>query len=469
MKRTQFLVACALIVCGSAAAAPAPASQATVFVTDKAGQKLAAQPPAAFRAQAQPEEHAYSVIVDPAHKFQTIEGIGGALTDASAETYAKLSEARKREVIQAYYDPEKGIGYSLGRTHIHSCDFSSSSYTYVKDNDAALTSFSVAHDRQYRLPFIHDVLKANPRLKMFVSPWSPPAWMKSNNDMLHGGTLKPEFRDSWARYYVKFIQAYRAEGVPIWGLTVQNEPMAAQTWESCIFTGEQERDFVRDHLGPTLEKAGMGDLKLMVWDHNRGLAFQRGADVLSDPAAAKYVWGTAYHWYLGDEFSNLGLLHDAFPDKAVFFSEGCNGPFSWKNFSDWSYGESYGRSMINDFNHWAAGWTDWNVLLDNEGGPNHVQNFCFAPLHADDKGELHYQSSYYYIGHFSKFVKPGARRIACTVAKDELEATAFENPDGSRVAVMMNRTDKPLPAQVWSQGRVVSTPLPAHSIASVIW
>lgn len=445
--------------------------KARYILTSKgSAHRLSEQAPLIFRSLEQPEESSLTVMVDPERKFQEVVGIGGALTDASAETFAKLPADKQEEVLTAYYDPEKGLGYTLGRTHIHSCDFSSHMYTYCADGDSELKTFSIEPDRQYRLPFIKRVLEKNPRLIMFVSPWSPPAWMKSNHDMLHGGKLLPEFRASWAQYYVRFIQAYQQEGVPIWGLTVQNEPMAAQTWESCLFTAEDERDFVRDFLGPALAKAGLRDLKLMVWDHNRGLAYQRGATVLSDPEAARYVWGTAFHWYVGDMFETLSRLHDAFPDKAVFFSEGCNYPFSWSTFEDWRWGETYGHSMINDFNHWSTGWTDWNVLLDEQGGPNHVQNFCFAPIHADTrKGTLHYQNSYYYIGHFSKFVRPGARRLACTTTQVDLEATAFENTDGSKVAVLMNRTEKAQAAQLWVNGKAARLQLPAHSIATLVF
>jgi glucosylceramidase len=182
----------------------------------------------------QPLETQPCVFIDPSKTFQTFIGIGGALTDAAAETYAKLPKDKQQEIMQAYFDPVKGIGYTLARTNIQSCDFSSSSYTYVKDNDTALKTFSVAHDEQYRIPFIREAIShAGGKLTLFASPWSPPAWMKTNNSMLHGGKLKPAFYQSWADYYVKFIQAYAHHGIPVWGLTVQNEPMAVQTWESC--------------------------------------------------------------------------------------------------------------------------------------------------------------------------------------------------------------------------------------------
>ena len=191
------------------------------------------------------------IFIDPSKTFQTIIGIGGALTDASAETFYKLPANKQQEILRAYFDPQNGIGYTLGRTHIHSCDFSSESYTYVKDGDTQLDSFDISHDLKYRIPFIKAAMKeAGNQFTLFISPWSPPAWMKDNHDMLHGGKLKPEYYESWARYYGKFIHAYEKEGIPIWGLTVQNEPMAVQTWESCIYSAEEERDFVKNYLGP---------------------------------------------------------------------------------------------------------------------------------------------------------------------------------------------------------------------------
>lgn len=459
------------LACGFSTAWSEPAPTARCFLTSKdSSDRLTEKARLSARALPQPAESGYTVMLDPARRFQEIQGIGGAITDSAAETYYKLPEEQRRKVLNAYFDPQEGIGYSLARTHIHSCDFSSSSYTYVKDDDAALESFSVEPDRKFRIPLIREALAINPQMKLFASPWSPPAWMKDNRNMLRGGKLRPEHRQTWADYYVKFFQAYQAEGIRFWGLTVQNEPMAPQSWESCLFTGEEERDFVRDHLGPTLWKSGYRDLRLMIWDHNRSLAYQRGAAVLSDPEAARYVWGTAFHWYVGDMYESLSRLHDAFPDKAIFFSEGCNGPFDWARFDDWSYGESYGRSMVHDFNHWAAGWTDWNILLDERGGPNHVNNFCFAPIHGDTrKGTLHFQNSYYYIGHFSKFVKPGDHRIACTTTSTELEATAFVNAEGQTVTVALNRTDKPMDARIWQRGRALEVRLPAHSIATILW
>ncbi len=423
----------------------------------------------------QPVETEVAVFVDPSKTFQTMLGIGGALTDAAAETFYKLPKDKQKELLTAYYDKDKGIGYTLGRTNIQSCDFSSDSYSYIKDNDVDLKTFSISHDMKYRVPFIKEVMKAaGGKLTLFASPWSPPAWMKTNNNMLHGGKLKSEFDQPWANFYVKFINAYEKAGIPVWGLTVQNEPMATQTWESCLYTAEEERDFVKNFLGPTLYKSGLAAKKLIVWDHNRDLIYQRASTILEDPQAAKYIWGVGFHWYetwtgANMNFENERRVAETFPDKHLIFTEGCPEQFSFSKINDWSLGEKYGMSMINDFNAGTVGFTDWNILLDEKGGPNHVGNFCFAPIHADTKtGNLMYANSYYYIGHFSKFIRPGAKRIVSAASRDMLLSTAYINPDGKIAVVVMNKTDKDIEYFLWVKGKAAKTTSPAHSIATLV-
>jgi glucosylceramidase len=449
----------------------------SVYTTaEKTGYRISATDTPTFKRHGQPLETQVCVFVDPSKTYQTFLGIGGALTDASAETFAKLPADRQREILDAYFDARKGIGYTFARTNIHSCDFSSASYTYVDEGDRELKSFSVAHDRQYRIPFIkRAAAAAGGRLTLFASPWSPPAFMKSNNDMLHGGKLRPEFYQPWADYYAKFVKAYQAEGVPVWGVSVQNEPMATQTWESCIFTAEEERDFLKNHLGPTMRREGLADKKIIAWDHNRDLIYQRASTILADPEAAKYVWGIGYHWYepwSGGEpmFDNVRLVHETFPDKHLVFTEGCNDAFDAKRLNDWKLGEHYGHSMINDFNNGTAAWTDWNVLLDETGGPNHVGNFCFAPVHADTRtGKLTYTNAFHYIGHFSKFIRPGAKRIAASPSRSALLSTAFMNADGRASVVVMNRGEKEVPYYLWVAGEAAEVKSPPRSIQTLVF
>lgn len=423
----------------------------------------------------QPMETQVCVFVDPTKTFQTMLGIGGAITDASAETFAKLPKEKQEEVLKAYYDPVNGIGYTLARTNIHSCDFSSGSYTYVKDGDKELTSFSIDHDKQFRIPLIKQAIaKAGGKLTLYASPWSPPGFMKDSTHMLQGGKLKPAFYESWANYFAKFIKAYEKEGIPVWGLTVQNEPMAKQTWESCIYTAEEEANFLKSNLGPTLQKEGLGDKKIIIWDHNRDLIYQRVSTTLRDPEVAKYVWGIGYHWYEtwtgGDmQFENLKRVAETFPDKNLIFTEGCAESFNPARLNAWALGERYGMSMINDFNAGTVGWTDWNVLLDEIGGPNHVGNFCFAPVHGDTKtGQVHYTNSYYYIGHFSKFIRPGAKRIISSSNRTDLLTTAFLNEDGKVAVVVMNKGSKTIPYRLWIGGKAVEVKSLPHSIATLV-
>ncbi|MBE0679595.1 MAG: glycosyl hydrolase, partial [Bacteroidales bacterium] len=279
--------------------------------------RLSATDTLTFSDFGQPLETQPSLFIDPSQRFQTFLGIGGAFTDAAAETWAKLPPAVQDEFINAYFDPAAGIGYSFGRTNMNSCDFSSDMYTYVEEGDKELETFSIAHDEKYKIPLIKKAMeKAGGNLPLFVSPWSPPAWMKDNNDMLYGGTLLPEYYQSWAEYYVKYIEALEQSGVPVWGLSVQNEPMARQTWESCIYTAEEERDFIKNFLGPTLHNNDLGDKKLIAWDHNRDLVYHRASTILSDPGAAKYVWGIGFHWYEvwtgGRQYENVKRVAETF-------------------------------------------------------------------------------------------------------------------------------------------------------------
>lgn len=433
------------------------------------GYRLA--PLAAPAWEAQPE-HCLglpAVCVNPQVAYQEIEGFGGAFTEAAAVTLLKMPSEIQEAILRSYFCPETGHAYSLCRTHINSCDFSLGNYAYCeKDGDFELTSFSIERDRQALLPMIRRAQAlAGGRLKLLASPWSPPAWMKTNGRMNEGGSLKPECRGAWARYYVRYLREYEKEGVPVWGFTVQNEPMASPRWDSCLYTAEEERDFVRDHLGPTLHREGLAHVKLLVWDHNRHGLYDRISVIYEDPEAARYVWGSAFHWYEADVFENVQRAHDAWPGKKLLFTEGCQegGP----HHGSWLIGERYARSLLNDLNHWTVGWVDWNLLLDETGGPNHVGNLCSAPILCDTRtGEVHYQSSYYYLGHFARFIKPGARRILCLSGHDHLECTACRNPDGRVAVVVLNRSEDPLIFLLKSGREGVKLEAPRRSILTTL-
>ena len=428
-----------------------------------------------FAPAIQPPETEISVFVNPAVRFQHFLGIGGAITDASAEVFAQLPEDKQEELLEAYYDADQGIGYTVARTTIHSADFSSESYTYIADGDKELETFSIDHDRQYRIPLIkRSIQAAGGELLLYASPWSPPAFMKTNKNMLRGGKLLPEFQNAWANYYAKFIKAYEAEGIPIWGITIQNEPMAVQRWESSIYTAEEERDFLKNHLGPVMEKEGLGDKNIVVWDHNRDLISHRANTIFGDKDAAKYAWGIGFHWYetwTGGQpmHDNLRNVAASYPDKKLLFTEGTVENFSPERYQYWPNAERYGYSMINDFNAGTVGWTDWNILLDETGGPNHVGNFCFAPIHADTgSGELIYTPTYYYIGHFSKFIRPGAQRVSTTSSRSPLLATSFINADGTIASIVMNQSDEEIRYNFIVGSVAAKITIPAHAMQTLL-
>jgi glucosylceramidase len=446
--------------------------EATVYTTaDSTTYRLSLTDTLSFVQKGQPPENEVIVFVDPSKTFQTYFGIGAALTDASAETFYKLPKDKQKELLTAYFDKKAGIGYTVARTNINSCDFSSDMYTYVQEGDKELKTFNIEHDRKYKIPFIKEAMAAaGGSLDLFASPWSPPAWMKDNNNMIQGGKLKKEFNESWALYFTRFIKEYEKAGIPVWGISMQNEPMATQRWESCIYTAEEERDFLKNHLGPTMEKEGLKDKKIIVWDHNRDLMYQRAQTYFSDPEASKYAWGIGFHWYEDwsggvPMYDNVRRVQEAFPDKNILFTEGCAESFDARRYNAWVLGEEYGRSMINDFNNGMVGFTDWNILLDETGGPNHVQNFCFAPVHADTKTyQIRYTNSYYYIGHFSKFIQPGAKRVVSSASRSQLLTTSFLNKDGSVATVVMNQRSKPTEFYLWINGKAAKTMALPHSI-----
>jgi len=416
------------------------------------------------------------VFVNPSKSFQTFMGIGGAITDASAEVFAKLPVEKQNEFLTAYYNQDKGIGYTLARTNINSCDFSSGSYTYIEEGDKELKTFDIAHDKTFKIPLIKKATEAaGGKLPLYASPWSPPAFMKDNSNVLKGGKLLPEFFTSWAMYYTKFIKAYEADGLPVWGISIQNEPLATQTWESCIYTAEEERDFLKNHLGPIMAKEGLGDKKIIVWDHNRDMINERANTILGDADAAKYVWGVGFHWYetwTGGKqmYENVKNVNESFPNVNLIFTEGCAERFKPDHYNYWPNGERYGDNMINDFNSGVVAWTDWNILLDETGGPNHKGNLCFAPVHANTQtGEVFYTPSYYYIGHFSKFVRPGAKRVSAVCSRSALQTTSFLNTDGKMATVVMNSGDVTVDYKLKVGSQIVELSILPHAIQTLVY
>tara|TARA_B100000614_G_C14524849_1_gene484094 strand:+ start:352 stop:1695 length:1344 start_codon:yes stop_codon:yes gene_type:complete len=408
-----------------------------------------------------------SIKVDKNQIRQSILGFGGAFTEASASIYNELDGDKKSEIIQAYFG-DSGNQYNMGRTHINSCDFSLGNYALCEEEDRKLNGFSIERDKKMLIPFIKEALnEASSPVLIMASPWSPPPWMKTNNQMNHGGKLKEEFQDTWAEYYCKYIEFYERDGVPIWGISVQNEPEAVQTWDSCIYTGEEERDFIKNFLGPALKRNKYLDKKLVIWDHNRDVMVERSRTVLSDPDAAQYVWGTGFHWYNGDHFDEVQKVHDEFPDKELIFTEGCQegGP----HIGSWDLGERYATSIINDLNRYTVGWIDWNLLLDERGGPNHVGNYCSAPIIVNTKTqELLYQSSYFYLGHFSRFFSRGDKIVQCENTTSQLLSLSGINKNDKLTTTIMNKEEDSIPFLYDNGSEKKSYSIPPRSIITII-
>lgn len=416
------------------------------------------------------EDCMHVVNVYPDVTYQTMRGFGGAFTEASAHNYAKMTEEKKKEVINAYFGKD-GLGYHFGRLHMNSCDFGLGNYTYIEEGDTSLESFDISHDKEQIIPMIKDAMgTSKEKLEFLLSTWSPPAFMKTNKDMQNGGKLEAEYYPVWANYFVKFIQAYKKEGIDVSYLTIQNEPLAKQTWDSCIYTAEEEGDFAGNYLGPALEKAGLSDIGIFIWDHNKEEAYHRVKTSLQELNARKYVKGVAMHWYTGDHFEAIEIIREMYPELEVFFTEGCVEYSRFADSGEIEKAEMYAHDILGNLNAGITASIDWNLILDEKGGPNYVGNFCAAPIMYDtESGEYEKRLTYYYIGHFSRYIKPGAVRIGTTRYTDKIEVCAFLNPDGERVLVLLNKTDEKVPVTVREDGCGMETEMEPHSICTICY
>ena len=421
-------------------------------------------------------------------KYQEILGFGAAFTDSSAVNYAQMSKAEKDEVSDAFFSRKKGIGLNFNRICINSSDYAADFYTCDDvDGDKDLQYFNIDHDKKEIIPMIKDALKRNPEMMIFASPWSAPAWMKDNGKMENGGRLKKEYLATWALIYAKFIQEYEKAGVPIWGLTVQNEAKAEQWWESMLYEADEERDFVTGYLRPTLDREGLGDTKVFCWDHNKERVVDRAIETFGTKSGKAAFDGIAYHWYSGDHFEALDAVHQLFPEMVQISTENSGGAI---DAIPWYVGERCAHEIIGDFKNYCSAFVDWNMILDETGHPYHWDaereaahkkgNNAFVNQEAKKRrrastpimwweGKVRYELSYYYLGQFSKYVLPGARRIGSSSYTQDLEQIAFQNPDGTRVLVVMNKSDEDLPAIVRYQNNVAEDRLAAHSIATYIF
>lgn len=424
-----------------------------------------------FTVQAEQISDAMNVVnVHPEVTYQTFHGFGGAFTEAAAHTYSSMSKEQQEKMIEDCYG-KTGLSYNMGRIHMNSCDFALGNYTYIEEGDTELNTFDISHDKIEIIPMIKDAERvAEQNISLLMSPWSPPAFMKTNNEMNHGGKLKEKYYQLWADYFVKFIKECKNCGMQIDYLTVQNEPEAVQTWDSCVYSSEEEGTFVRDYLGPTLEREGLSDIGIFVWDHNKENAYQRFKEVVFDETIAKYVRGEALHWYTGDHFEGIELVKKMFPDKEVFFTEGCVEYSRFADSKEIQKAEMYAHDIVGNLNAGISASLDWNLILDDKGGPNHVGNFCAAPIMCNVKEDTYEKRLlYYYIGHFSRYIREGAVRIGTTRYTDGFEVTGFLNTNGERVVIILNKSDKEWEYVIRENGMGTKGKIEAHSIQTIIY
>ncbi len=434
----------------------------------------------------------------PEQKFQTIIGFGGSFTESSAYLLNQLSRKNRDSILQAYFGDD-GAKYSLTRTHINSCDFSLKNYSYAPvPGDTSLEHFTVSEDRDDIIPMIKDAMKiSEDGFNVIASPWTAPPWMKDNNSWV-GGKLLPWYYDTWALYFSKYLNAFKSERINIWGITVENEPLGnGNNWESMHFTPQEMLDFVNKHLGPRLEKDGL-DVKLLVYDQNRGKELEEWADVFyKENPPSKYVDGFAVHWYNStyDWFpQSLNYTHELAPKKLLIQTEGCvdaevphwrDDDWYWsKEATDWGWDWAseedkplhpkyvpvyrYARDMIGCLNSWVQGWIDWNMVLDRQGGPNWAMNWCVAPVIVDpEKDEIYFTPLYYTMVHFSRFIRPGAVRIGFENMDESLMITAVENRDGSVVTILLNMNEEAKNIQLEMNDKALGVQISPKAIQTI--
>ena len=402
----------------------------------------------------------------PQMHYQSFEGFGGAVTDSAGYIFSLMNKEQQTQMLEQYFGKDN-MKYRSVRIPIDSCDFSLEHYEADSDEtDVDFQNFSFARVEKYILPLLDAAEAAyGGKLEITLSPWSPPAYMKTNGERNGGGKLKAEYKERWALYICRYIREYRDRGYLVTGLTVQNEPKAVQTWDSCIYTAEEEKEFIVKYLWPQMKQQKLDDIKIYIWDHNKERAFE-WAEVLFDEETNDILAGVAFHWYSGDHFEALRMIREKFPEKKLMLSEAC---IEYSKFSQSDFlknAQKYAHDMIGNLNNGMNSFYDWNLILDEQGGPNHVKNFCDAPyLYHTEKKELMESNILQYLWHFTHFIEPGAVRIGVSSYSDELEVTAFQKGEDISV-VILNRTEKELPVAVRLKDKCVILHIKPNSIVS---
>lgn len=401
--------------------------------------------------------------MDDTRRHQSVIGLGSSLEHSTCYNLSLLPSDDRERVIESLVHPERGIGMNLMRICIGTSDFAPGPfYTYddmpAGQEDPRLERFSIERDRNYVLPVLQAARRANPALRFFAAPWTPPPWMKTNG-RFGGGSLRPECYPYFAEYLARFVEAYRQEGIEIHALTIQNEPeFGPEAYPSCLWTARQQRDFIRDHLGPVFEARG---IRTLIWgyDHNFNHP-EFPATILRDPAAARYVEGSAFHLYEGRP-SAMSKLHRQFPAKSLYFTEGS------------VYGAKGGVEIIEFFRHGARSYNAWVTLIDHHGQPN-VSGFhdCDPTIVVLNRDTLQteYRADYYLYGQFMRFIRPGAVRVESTGPGSRTFAhAAFLDPDGRRVLVVANARGKQASFLVRSGDGQFAAELPERAVATFCW
>lgn len=401
--------------------------------------------------------------------FEEFEGFGGAITDSAAYVYSLMSPAQKKEVLETYFSPEQ-MNYSIVRIHMDSCDFSTGMYEAVSDEaDTDFKSFDFGRTEKYIIPMLEDAEKAaGKKLEIMLSPWSPPEFMKTNASRKYGGSLKPEYYRAWAEYICRYIHEFQKRGFCVKRISLQNEPKAVQTWDSCVYTAQEEKSFLKEAMYPALREHGMDDIEVFIWDHNKERIYERVKEIC-DSSTDGMVTGAACHWYSGDHFENLSLVRQQFPELKLIVSESC---IEFSKFDSDASEENAMRlshEIIGDLNHGVSAFYDWNLLLDEQGGPNHVGNYCLAPFLYDTKTHTlmpQFIQKHFY--HFAHYIRRGAKRIGYSCYTDQLDVTAYKNPDGTIVLVGLNRGERTLPANIRIEGKILNREIPGRSVCTCV-
>uniref|UniRef100_A0AAX7UTP4 Glucosylceramidase n=1 Tax=Astatotilapia calliptera TaxID=8154 RepID=A0AAX7UTP4_ASTCA len=432
-----------------------PLGQFSSYLSNIAGSRLEASQ-GEVRANSTGERLRLTIV--PYQKYQKTRGFGGAMTDAAAINILSLSAGAQEQLLRQYFSSE-GIGYSVVRVPMASCDFSTRLYTYADTpGDYDLHNFTLApEDINMKIPLLQRAQALSPRpLSLLASAWSAPAWMKTNGALTGKGSLKGQpggkEHKTWAQYYVSF--------------------------QALGFTPEEQRDWVSLDLGPALHASSYPHTHILILDDSRILLPHWAKVVLSDIHAGRYIHGVAVHWYLDSVVPpdiSLGTTHDLYPEYYLFGTEACAG---WNPLNkgvmlgSWDRAEQYAHDIIEDLNHYVVGWTDWNLALDPNGGPNWVKNLVDSPVIVDATRDVFYkQPSFYSMAHFSKFLWEGSQRVGVSASGEtHLEFSAFIRPDGSLVLIILNRSSSDILFEVWDPpvGYIPST-APAHSLLTLAW